>query len=609
MIKKIAYTALILLTFQANAFAYKTKFNPFTSKLDYVSANIGDVISSGTARHNLFIDASGNLADTMAASLAGVLYDGDTNPYTGEQASIVVNAFTRTIGDNDGNPVSPVLGSFILTNNYNPSIGNETSIQNTALQGKVVSGAAYNVDAVDDTEQNFAGLFQVERSGTISGGGNLIISNYGLYSSVLTNTSYTSTASQYPKDYGLFINMAASTSGTPPPNHESYGIYLSQATTGLGDLATAYGFYVNALSSGGDGDAWFIYCVPDVPSYFKGDISINSTSVSAQLNQVIDTNTRIGHRIQGAASQSSDFLSILDSNLSTTFSVSPNTAASAYTLFVKTAFDSADSVQARFAGPDRGTAANFDRFSWEFYLDDSNETQVHFAEIEFVAQTVTNTNRFGGMNFYTEFNSSNIVVISLGTSAAGGTGFLFNNSKVDMDFDVNGDNTDDVYKMDASLDANIFTVSGSRASAAGATWNGMRVTASTATITGSTNITTSTGFNLFNIARPILNSSSAVTVTNSATLYIEHSPNQLGSCTITNPYAIWVDDGISRFDGTLNAQGELDHDGTTIGFFGTTPTTQQGSIADPAGGVVIDAEARTAINSILDVLDAYGLTA
>lgn len=38
------------------------------------------------------------------------------------------------------------------------------------------------------------------------------------------------------------------------------------------------------------------------------------------------------------------------------------------------------------------------------------------------------------------------------------------------------------------------------------------------------------------------------------------------------------------------------------------PVAQQASIADPSGGVTVDSEARTAINSILDVLDAFGFT-
>lgn len=59
----------------------------------------------------------------------------------------------------------------------------------------------------------------------------------------------------------------------------------------------------------------------------------------------------------------------------------------------------------------------------------------------------------------------------------------------------------------------------------------------------------------------------------------------------------------------LEINGSLKHTGSKIGFFKTTPTTQQASISDPSGGATQDANARTAINSILDVLDAYGLTA
>lgn len=46
-----------------------------------------------------------------------------------------------------------------------------------------------------------------------------------------------------------------------------------------------------------------------------------------------------------------------------------------------------------------------------------------------------------------------------------------------------------------------------------------------------------------------------------------------------------------------------------IGFFNVTPVAQQANIADPSGGSTIDTQARSAINSILDVLDAFGFTA
>jgi len=46
-----------------------------------------------------------------------------------------------------------------------------------------------------------------------------------------------------------------------------------------------------------------------------------------------------------------------------------------------------------------------------------------------------------------------------------------------------------------------------------------------------------------------------------------------------------------------------------LAFYGTTPIAQEAHIADPSGGATIDAEARTAINSILADLALYGLQA
>ena len=61
--------------------------------------------------------------------------------------------------------------------------------------------------------------------------------------------------------------------------------------------------------------------------------------------------------------------------------------------------------------------------------------------------------------------------------------------------------------------------------------------------------------------------------------------------------------------GQLIAQGQIKHTGTTLGFLGATPVVQQSSIADPSGGTTVDSQARTAVISILDVLDAFGFTA
>jgi hypothetical protein len=125
------------------------------------------------------------------------------------------------------------------------------------------------------------------------------------------------------------------------------------------------------------------------------------------------------------------------------------------------------------------------------------------------------------------------------------------------------------------------TLSGSAtvASAAGATWDGISFGAATATITGSTNITTATGVNYINIARPTLSAGTALTITNAATLYIANSPlaGGVGPSTITNPYSIWVDNGVTRLDGSVDTRGGITlADATNIGV-GTGTGTKIGT--------------------------------
>jgi len=88
-------------------------------------------------------------------------------------------------------------------------------------------------------------------------------------------------------------------------------------------------------------------------------------------------------------------------------------------------------------------------------------------------------------------------------------------------------------------------------SAASATLDAINITAQTATITGSTSITTAGGVNFVSIGTPTYSAASALTITNAATLYINAAPTGAGAgpATITNAYSIWAAAGIARFDG------------------------------------------------------------
>ena len=99
--------------------------------------------------------------------------------------------------------------------------------------------------------------------------------------------------------------------------------------------------------------------------------------------------------------------------------------------------------------------------------------------------------------------------------------------------------------------------SASVVSAASATLDAVNITAQTATISGSTNITTATGVNFVSVGIPTLSAASALTVTNAATVYIAGAPagGGAGPATITNAYSIWCDAGTARFDGIIDARG------------------------------------------------------
>lgn len=94
------------------------------------------------------------------------------------------------------------------------------------------------------------------------------------------------------------------------------------------------------------------------------------------------------------------------------------------------------------------------------------------------------------------------------------------------------------------------------ASGASAIWDGVNVTASTLTLSGSTNVTTATGVNTTVFEQPTISAGSALTVTNAATVMIKGAPatGGAGPATITNAYALWIQGGAVRLDG-LGATG------------------------------------------------------
>lgn|GEM_PF-6831679 len=96
-----------------------------------------------------------------------------------------------------------------------------------------------------------------------------------------------------------------------------------------------------------------------------------------------------------------------------------------------------------------------------------------------------------------------------------------------------------------------FNIATTLASATSLVLDDVVISAQTTTITGTTQITTAKGFNKFSIYKPTYTDSSAVTINQGATVYIEGAPVASGSVTLTNAYALWVDSGMTRLDGNV----------------------------------------------------------
>ena len=161
-----------------------------------------------------------------------------------------------------------------------------------------------------------------------------------------------------------------------------------------------------------------------------------------------------------------------------------------------------------------------------------------------------------------------------------------------------------------------------QASASGLTAFALKGNAHTVTLTGTTQVTAASG--TLYLDQMTLTDASAVTVDAHATLYIKGPSVAAGSVTLTAPWSVWVDAGNCRFDGNLDFSAADATNivlGTTtgtkigtatsqkLGFFNATPVIQQASIADPSGGAVVDAEARTAVIALITRLETFGLIA
>lgn len=175
-------------------------------------------------------------------------------------------------------------------------------------------------------------------------------------------------------------------------------------------------------------------------------------------------------------------------------------------------------------------------------------------------------------NFNGQINVAGTIGVQRANTSAFASYLLDTNGTTQWTIGMRNDTTQDFHFRDSvnsrtpfkivQSTAQVITgVSTTIASSASATWDGINHPAVTVTISGSTNITTATGFNYVSIGQPTL-SNASITITTAASLYIGNAPVASGGDSITNKYSLFVDAGLCRFDGDGTNIWELPADAT-----------------------------------------------
>ncbi|HMQ02120.1 MAG TPA: hypothetical protein PKD79_03580, partial [Candidatus Doudnabacteria bacterium] len=131
--------------------------------------------------------------------------------------------------------------------------------------------------------------------------------------------------------------------------------------------------------------------------------------------------------------------------------------------------------------------------------------------------------------------------------------------------------------------------------------NGIQLQATAATYTDSSTAASGTATNaVFNsFAQPTLAATnSSVTTTNAATVYIQNAPAAGTNQTITNAYALWVDDGVVRFDGNIQTNITGSTQCLQANSSGVISGTGSACGSGGGGGALSDITAATGTNTI-----------
>lgn len=243
---------------------------------------------------------------------------------------------------------------------------------------------------------------------------------------------------------------------------------------------------------------------------------------------------------------------------------------------------------------------------------------VHVANTDTVQAVFKKTD--GNARIELRDSSDTVAALRMGTGGnfnfeiAGNSMAFYTASQAQVPFFCDGNPTNTAIGFGNVSPSSKLIVGGNlanQASGASAVLDYVDIKGITVTVTGGTNITTAAGYNYFTVRKPTYTDSTAVQVSHAATLYVEGAPVADGSLTfasggINGNKALWVDDGMSRFDGDTycgaasTSAAYLAGSSGSLQFFGTTGAVSKQTVTGSRGG-------NAALASLLTALANYGL--
>lgn len=231
-----------------------------------------------------------------------------------------------------------------------------------------------------------------------------------------------------------------------------------------------------------------------------------------------------------------------------------------------------------FRGSDRTPAVDGDTAYLSFFLDDSAGTQAEFARIDWRARDVSSGSKDTEFRIYARRSNSLQEMFSISSTASSASAIIFNEGSVDTDFRVETNNNSNMFFLNGGTDIATF---------------------------GSATSLAMLGVDGFADEIQFLVQGHS-TQTNLLVTFEQSDGTDVFTCSNAGAVFILSD---------LEIDGALNHDGSTIGFFATTPAVQVAAYtptnvtpdrAYDADSTTVD-ELADVLGTLISDLQTYGL--